>query len=297
MELLVIGASGYIGNEIYKEALKRNIHVIGTKYKAEAEGLFDFNIVKDSIVPIANRLYAKDKYAVICSAVTKIDECNRNKETSYNINVTSTKKLIQDLTKAQFKIVYLSSDNVFDGTKECYSEQDLPSPINEYGRMKASVERYISNSIPDACIMRIGKTVGAAGRNQDMFHELILKWEKNEVIYCIKNNFLTLSDIRDVVNCFFIIINNNMSGIYNIVGSETYLRINLVRCFFQYINKKPKITEKNLEAFGFQDKRPLRLVLSNQKFIQETGYRFYNIEETFEQYKILNKRLEDNDEA
>lgn len=285
MELLVVGASGYIGNKLYLEALKRNIRVIGTKCRSSNNDLIEYDLGRDSIVPIAQQFKSNEKCAVICSAMASIDFCYKNKELTNHINVASTIKLINELDNLHYRIVFFSSDNVYDGVKGHYTEDDEQTPINVYGKMKTIVEKYILSNVRNGCVMRIGKTVGVLKNNKDMFNQLFNQAKNNEVIYCIENNIFSLTYIEDAVNCCFIIMENKMSGIYNIVGNEIYNRKELVEKFFSYLNIKPTIVEKSLDEFNFQDKRPLKFALSNNKFTTETGYTFHSIEVIFEKYR------------
>lgn len=285
MELLVIGATGYIGSQIYCEAVKRNIKVIGTKFHSENKELFKFDIVKDDIATIASKINGNNKVAIVCSANAKIDYCYAYREEAYKINVLSTIKLMNRLNNLNYKIVFLSTDNVFDGEKGNYTEEDRQCPINEYGKMKTIVEKYILENIPDACIMRIGKIIGMKNHKNDMLTEWITQAENGEKIYCIKDNIFTPTHVEDIVNSFFIIYKNKLRGLYNIISNECFSRKEMASQFLEYMQLKADVIEKDISEFNFKDNRPLKIQMCNDKFVNATNYNFKSIETVFKEYK------------
>lgn len=283
MTILIIGATGYIGKKIYKVA-KEKFQVIGTKYKSKEEEFVKFDLLKDDISIIDNNIIDKEKYALICAADANIEYCFKNKENAYQKNVIATIKLINQLNRLGYHIVFLSTDNVFNGKKGNYIEEDIQTPINEYGKMKAEVEKYLINNISASCIMRIGKIVGNFTSEKDLLVEWFQMAKQEKTISCIKGNIITLTHIDDIVKSFFLIIENNMSGLYNIVGNESDSRINLCKRFLNYMNLKADITSKDISQFQFLEKRPLNISMRNNCFIEKTGYQFMNLDDIWKSF-------------
>lgn len=286
MTILIIGATGYIGSEIYKYA-KQDPKVdtcIGTKFRSEGEEYVEFDILKSDISAIDKMVMDDDKYALICSADTNIDFCSRNYDMAYEKNVTATIALIERLKNMDYHIIYFSTDNVFNGEKGNYTEEDAPHPINEYGKMKAEIEKYLLQEVSKSCIMRLGKIVGNFTRKNDLLMEWHNKAEQKEIIHCIRDNILTITHVDDIANCFFLIIERKLTGLYNIVGNRGYARKELCMKFLEYINLKAVVKEIPIKEFPFLEKRPLNLSMLNTKFTKETGYRFMELEEIWARF-------------
>ena len=134
---LLIGGSSNIG-----KVLKGNIlNTDYTYFKNKIENGIYFDITKKNLNEIVNL----NKYSniILLSAITKLDECVENKELSNDINIDSTKELINIISKKNIHIIFFSTEFVFDGHKGNYSEIDNTNPINLYGKQKLEIEKYI----------------------------------------------------------------------------------------------------------------------------------------------------------
>jgi dTDP-4-dehydrorhamnose reductase len=92
------------------------------------------------------------------------DECELNPELVYEVNV----KGVENITKyAECKIIYFSTDYVFDGRKGFYSEEDIPSPINYYGTTKLIAEEIVLRHSKDNVVLRVAGLYGYNPRNNE----------------------------------------------------------------------------------------------------------------------------------
>lgn len=96
--------------------------------------------------------------AVLCAAIAGLSDCEGNPRTSRQINVVNTTKISFDLNNSSCYVLFLSSNQVFDGSLPFRKTDDLVSPINEYGKQKAETERNLSQ-IPNTTILRLTKIV------------------------------------------------------------------------------------------------------------------------------------------
>lgn len=288
MQILVIGASGYLGKHVYEQFKKRYDRVIGTYYAHRTDDtLVHFDINKDDIECLGALGEDEVRCAIICAAESKFDACKINAEESFRTNVLSTIKLIEALRKMNYYIIFCSTDSVFDGLKGNYIETDQACPVNEYGKMKKQVEQYIGQKCPDVCIFRLSKMFGDIYAAGDTF----LDWKKSarekKDIYCIEGNFFSPVDVEDVVNCMDLACRIKACGIYHICGNKVYSRLELCLSFLQAMNLKTNVYEKRLEDFGFSANRPLNVGMVNKKATDILGYKFKDMEKVFERYKNI----------
>src|SRR5690606_41233611 len=102
-------------------------------------------------------------------AMTQVDECELNKPDCYNSNVTATRFIIDALKPYHSKIIYLSTDFVFDGKSGPYKEEDPTNPVNYYGSTKVQAEKAVQESgLPYAMVRTIlvyGSTIPGTRKN------------------------------------------------------------------------------------------------------------------------------------
>lgn len=286
MQILIVGASGYLGSHVYKHFKENYSNVVGT-YNAHPTdaSMVHFNINEDDISGIDIFKDDDEKYAIICAAEAKYDACEIYAEESFQLNVTSTIKLIEKLKQMDYYIIFCSTEAVYDGTRGNYKETDDAHPVNEYGKMKLQVEQYLMNQYPETCIFRLSKMIGDTNSSRDTLCEWKEMALEKKDIYCIKGNCFSPVDVEDVVQCIEIAFDKRISGIYNVCGNKTYHRTDLCKDFLKALGLTANVFEKNVEEFGFCAVRPMNVGMSNQK-IKETlgGFRFRDMEEVFRRY-------------
>lgn len=286
MQILIIGASGYIGCEIYNFLKQKEYQVIGTRFSGKQKNLIHYDILYDSIREIDKGFMIKqDKYAIICTADARINYCYEYKEDAYAKNVTATIKLINELAELKYHIIFLSSDNVFDGVKGNYTETDRPNPINEYGKMKLEVENHIHNNVERGTVLRLSKTIGDFHHKSDVFREWYWMSREDKVIQCIKGNVFSPIYVRDISKCVELVLRNQLEGTYHLSGNDVYERVELCRKFFEVMDLNAQIAEKPLEQFSIKDRWPLNVSMCNEKFINEMNFTFTSMQSIIEAFK------------
>lgn len=288
MQIMVIGASGYLGQHVYPYFKCKYGKVIGTYLSHQIDQtMVHFDINQDNIEAIDSFSDDEEKCAVICAAEAKFDACKIREEESFQTNVISTIKLIEKLRKKDYYIIFCSTESVYEGIKGNYSETDEANPVNEYGKMKLQVEQYITQHYPDICIFRLSKMIG----DIDSYRDTLCEWKKmasaKEDIYCIKGNYFSPVDVEDVVKCIEIACLKKVGGIYNICGNEIYSRTELCKCFLKTLKLNTNVYEKDVEEFGFSAARPLNVGMSNRKAMQTLEFRFNDMKDIFKRYRDI----------
>lgn len=158
MKVLVTGVNGQLGYDVVKRLEKNNIECIGVGRKE-----FDITNEKETINFIT--AYHPD-VVVHCAAYTAVDKAEDERDTCYNINVLGTRYIAQVCANIGAKMVYLSTDYVFDGSGDApFEVSDPPSPINYYGETKYAGELEVKKLIDKFFIIRISWVFGMNGNN------------------------------------------------------------------------------------------------------------------------------------
>lgn len=285
MQYLILGATGYLGSYFYSRLTMEGLRVIGTgRRNGNTEGLVKFDILRDSIHDIAKLISDDKKIAIICIAQTNIDQCKIQYELSNQINVVLTKKIVEVLIQEKFHVIFFSTDNVFNGLRGHYTEEDKTNAINQYGKMKAEMECFLTKEYPEVCIFRLPKVLGVEKEQKNLLTDLESKLSNN-IIRCIRHTKMSIVAKEDIYQACTIVAERKLSGIYNLSSGEIYSRRELTEKFYTHMNILGKrIIELDLKEFKYEDERPLNISLDNSKFRRETGYEFKSFDIIAEQY-------------
>jgi len=156
---MIVGASGQLGQE-----LQRYLKELGIEFDALTEKDLDITKLDKVQAKVAE---LKPEVLYDCAAYTAVDKAeDEGKELNWIVNVDGTKNLAQVAAEQGVKLVYVSTDYIFDGTNMGeYMEDDPANPKNEYGRAKWAGEEAVRNSGADYYIARTSWVFGEFGHN------------------------------------------------------------------------------------------------------------------------------------
>lgn len=158
MKALVTGVKGQLGFDVCKELDKRNIENKGIDRD-------DCDITDEQAVLSYIKNYAPD-VVVHCAAYTAVDRAEDEKEICYNVNVKGTEYIARACKEIDAKMVYISTDYVFEGTGDkAYEVQDNTAPDNTYGITKYQGEEAVRKILSKYFIIRISWVFGINGNN------------------------------------------------------------------------------------------------------------------------------------
>jgi dTDP-4-dehydrorhamnose reductase len=163
MKVMIIGANGLLGKPLMRQWT--GVELIGT-------GSRDLDIRDAARVREFIGINTPD-WIVLAAAYTDVDGCEKDPALAFAVNRDGAVNVSQSAKSAGAKLLFLSSDYVFDGTKTLpYEINDARNPQSVYGRSKAEAELRLLEILPDACIVRTSWLFGAGGK---CFPDTILK--------------------------------------------------------------------------------------------------------------------------
>ena len=158
MKVLVTGVNGQLGFDVCKELDRRNIENKGID--RESCDITDENAVSAYI-----KNYAPD-VVIHCAAYTAVDRAEDEKEVCYNVNVKGTEYIAKACKEIDAKMVYISTDYVFEGAGDtAYEINDNAAPNNTYGLTKYQGEEAVKKILSKYFIIRISWVFGINGNN------------------------------------------------------------------------------------------------------------------------------------
>ena len=274
-KILVIGASGNIGYPLYQN-LKNNFNTVGTYKDNIKKNLIKFDVNKDKLSVILK----KDKFTdlILCQGLINFNEISKNpklaKKTNFDsliLQLKSIKKENEDL-----KIIYFSSESIFDGHKGNYSERSKPKPILDYGLHKFKVENFIREKFKNYLIFRISKVYDTNNKQSSLITNWYEQLKRNEKIILATDNFLTPIHIDDLLKFVVKLIILDSKGIFNISSNDNKSRSELFDIFYKryskYHKSKSQICRLPLELIQNKNlKIPKKTSLINKKVKKITG--------------------------
>ncbi|MBP1043672.1 dTDP-4-dehydrorhamnose reductase [Vagococcus sp. BWB3-3] len=160
MSILITGAKGQLGTELRVLLDQRGIEYLGTDTA-------QLDITDQEAVDVFF-LHNKPTYVFHCAAYTAVDKAeDEGKAINQLVNVEGTENIARASEKVGATLIYISTDYVFDGTKQEgeYSELDQPNPQNEYGRAKYEGELAVQSICSNYYIVRTSWVFGVYGNN------------------------------------------------------------------------------------------------------------------------------------
>jgi dTDP-4-dehydrorhamnose reductase len=228
--LLIIGATGFVGSR-WTLAAAEHFDVIGAaRHVQGSASSVDIDITDADSVRRALR-EVRPQWVTHLAAISDIDRCEREKDLAERINVDGTRRVAEACADVGARLLYTSTDAVFDGTRGIYYEGDPPSPPNWYGQTKARAERLLSELLPSALIVRLSLVLGRganAGGNSYL--------EKVEGNLRAGRQILTPTfewrnpiDVGTLCRFFVELIQQQASGIFHVGASDKIARYELAR--------------------------------------------------------------------
>lgn len=151
MRVLITGADGFLGKKLLA-TLHEKYEIFGTSRREARENIMHLDItnkeeVRDVISTVAPNVL------VHTAAFLDVDLAERERDLAYRVNVESTKNLAEICAEKGVKMIYFSSDYVFDGRKRLYLPSSITCPINFYGRTKRRGEIFVIRN-PEGVVVR-----------------------------------------------------------------------------------------------------------------------------------------------
>ena len=235
MKVLVTGVAGQLGHDVMNELAKRGYEGIGSDIAESYNGIQDGTPVvsmpyvqmditdKASVEKVLTEVNAD---AVIhCAAWTAVDlaEDEDKKDKVHAVNAEGTKNIAEVCKKLDSKMVYTSTDYVFNGQGEEPWQPDCKDyqPLNVYGQSKLDGELAVSETLDKYFIVRIAWVFGKNGNN---FIKTMLKVGKNhDKLRVVNDQIGTPTYTFDLARLLVDMIETDKYGYYHATNEGGYI--------------------------------------------------------------------------
>ena len=291
MKYLITGYKGQLGYDVKRELLKRGV-------KEEDVLAIDKEEMDITNREEVNRVVKEFAPDVIfhCAAWTAVDKAEDMSDACYNVNVVGTKNIVDASIDVGATTIYMSTDYVFDGTKEgLYTEEDKVNPKSVYGKTKFLGEEEVRRN-PKHFITRISWVFGINGHN---FIRTMLKLSENHSeLNVVDDQFGSPTYTVDLAKTLVDMSNSDKYGTYNVTNSEYCSWAEFAEYIFESNKKCVKVnkvtTEEYLEITGTkQAYRPRNSRLDKSK-LEENFELLPSFKDAVNRYNIELQKEKEN---
>lgn len=256
---LVTGANGQLGYDIVKELKEQ-----GEPFVYQMSSTYMDVTSSQRVLEIITKYTPNVIFH--CAAYTNVDKAEHEQEKCYNINVNGTKNIVEAANKVGSKVIYISTDYVFDGLKEGYYEtNDLCNPLNYYGYTKHLGELEALN-YDKSFVSRVSWLFGINGNN---FVKTMLRLaETNRKLKVVNDQFGSPTYTVDLARFLVDLAYSNKYGIYHATNASVTTWYEFAKAIFDLNNINMKLEAITSKEYKAKANRPFNSRLSNNSLIE-----------------------------
>ncbi|SPF55823.1 Spore coat polysaccharide biosynthesis protein SpsK [Candidatus Desulfosporosinus infrequens] len=257
MKVLITGAGGQLGTDL-TVLLQRNPE----RYQVFPLTRSELDITKQEQVEKTLQTIRPD-IVIHCAAYTNVDQAEIDSDQAYKVNALATRFLATAVEQNQAKLVYLSTDYVFDGIKnKPYHEDDIPNPLNIYGQTKLAGEKFVQSISTRYFIVRTSWVYGQHGPN---FVKTMLSLAQNHQELDVVNDQVGSPTYSvDLAQFLQILIKTDYYGIFHATNSGQCSWYEFAKAIFEESGADISVNPCKTTEFPRPAHRPALSVLEHR---------------------------------
>lgn len=287
LKILIVGANGQLGCQITSvikkgETRLGKINEIYKSFDIKGPDSNELNItILDSVMNYINNY--KPHIVINCAGYTDVDGCESNEDKAFKVNSIGAKNIATACEKIKSKLIYLSTDYIFDGTSKVpYKEYDVPNPLNIYGKTKLAGEKYSSYFCSRHFIIRTSWLFGNSGKN---FVKTVINIAKEKgQLNVVNDQRGTPTNAEDLVHHILKLSLSEEFGIFNCSNNGECSWYELACKIIEYAKIDCIVNPITSQAFKRPAKRPAYSSLDNMALRCTIGDDMRHWEEALEDF-------------
>ena len=259
MRVLVTGVKGQLGYDVVKELEKRGHTPIGVD--VEEMDITDANAVETVIT------HSMVDAVIHCAAYTAVDAAEDNQGICNKINADGTENIAKTCKKLDIKMIYISTDYVFDGkgTRPWEPDDKVTEPLNAYGMSKYLGEQAVQRYLEKYYIVRIAWVFGVNGKN---FVKTMLRLgRENGAVKVVDDQFGSPTYTADLAVLLCDMVETNRYGIYHATNEGFCSWFEFTNEIFRLAGLQVPVTPVSSDEFPSKAKRPSNSRMSKEKLV------------------------------
>jgi dTDP-4-dehydrorhamnose reductase len=256
MRLLVLGADGQLGSDV--------VRLLSPTVEVTARTADELDVTDRTRLRQAVKASCPD-VVINCAAYTAVDRAETEQDAAYRVNVLGARNVAQAARGVGARVVYFSTDYVFDGTAtEPYGEDATTGPLSVYGRTKLLGEQATREADPDHLILRLAWLYGSMGRN---FVRTVLRLARaKDELRIVDDQVGSPTFTEDVVHQLWTAIEDGCSGTYHCVNTGQASWHALASHIVRRLGLNVPVVPIRTVDYPTPARRPAYSVLADRKF-------------------------------
>ena len=287
-KVLITGASGLLGRKLAR-ALSEEYRVIPTHstHPVNPDSMRMDIVDGSEVVGVLSEV--RPELILHAAAETNVDKCETNRELAWSVNAEGTRNIASACGKIGAKLVYVSTDYVFDGEKGHYSEEDKANPVNYYGVTKLEGERFVRELCGDYVIVRTSVLYGWHPNRLNFATWVIDSLKSGMRISVAEDHYNSPTLADNLAEAILKIVEADATGLYHIAGSERISRYDFAMKTAEVFGlDRSLVTPVKMEDLKiWVAKRPRDSSLSMYKARHELKAGLLDVHEGLRQMRVL----------
>lgn len=271
-ELLITGASGQLGGYLLREATGRQLVTAGWSCRRQLR-LTGIDVEPVDLADpqrLSAAFRALQPQAVIhAAAISSIQECHQDPQRAKLVNTVGTQRLLQLAAEAQTRVVFVSTDLVFDGTSGNYDEQTPPAPLSVYARTKVAAER-LALQYGRALVARVSLLFGPSlvGR-PSFFDQQLAALRQNQTLRLFVDEWRTPLSLQTAAAALIDLAMVDVAGTLHVGGPERMSRWEMGQRLAETLGADKGLLQPARQAdMQFAEPRPQDVSLNSSRWRQ-----------------------------
>ena len=272
IRLLIVGASGLVGGNCLRYfTIMPGVVVKGSYFSYPTLDTSFYDTLNPDNPENFNVGAFNPTHILHAGALTHVDRCEEHPEESHLLTVESTRNIIKLAEKTNARLIYISTDYIFDGNEGPYLEDHEPNPLSIYGIHKLEAENMV-RAREHSLILRVTNVYGVEERDKNFVARLLIACRNQETLHLKLpvDQYATPVNAWDVARALYLLLKDGKSGVYHIASTDYLNRVQLAQKVVSLFESN-KITMEPVTTAELKQaaSRPLQGGLKTQKFLSQ----------------------------
>lgn len=273
--ILVTGASGLLGANLVLTAREWGEEVVATYHRHTVYFKGTKALAADLTIPAeADALLqsVRPDWVVHCAAATDVDWCQDHAQEAHRINAEAPRHVAATARRVGARLLYVSTDAVFDGARGNYVETDTPAPVNVYGASKWAGERAVRDAMPTALLVRTNLYGWNVQDKQSMAEWILARLKSGRAVPGFQDVIFTPILVDDLSGILLDMMDGALEGLYHVAGSEALSKFEFARQLANVFGfDRQSVYPVSVATSGLRAPRPLDTSLGTEKVRRALG--------------------------
>ncbi len=274
MKIFVTGVNGQLGHDVMNEIHKRGMEGVGSDITQSYAGMADETAVcsmpyvqmditdADAVDRILGEV--RPEAVIHCAAYTAVDAAEENEALCRRVNADGPRNIAAVCRKLDIKMIYISTDYVFDGTGERpWEPDDKQAPVSVYGRTKYEGELAVQAQLEKYFIVRIAWVFGTNGKN--FVKTMLALSEKYDTLRVVNDQFGSPTYTFDLSKLLVDMILTEKYGIYHATNEGICSWYDFACAIFETAGIRMNVIPVTTAEYGAKAARPANSRMSKEK--------------------------------